>query len=170
MIPPFTSDGVLPPTDDSLPYPCTRAEMEERLVLAFPDSGWRRFLFDNWDLLRTSVAEICPRTRWWVWGTLVTSRKSAFRDDLAVVNTIAIVPFSDLPHNVGQRQLLQSSIAYAELRHHVDAALVFDFPVGDPRRLGADEALTKWRRHGSRNIVDDDTREQIPAGYIEVLP
>ncbi len=139
-------------------------------MLDFVDSAWRRHLFDQWDLLRMSVAVICPNTRWWLWGTLVTSRVTAFQGGLATVNAVAIIAASELPHDEGQRELLTRSIGFAEQQHRVDADLVFEFPVGDTRSLMTDEALAKWRRRASRNIVDDETRDQVDAGYIEVLP
>ncbi len=169
MIPPFTTDGVLPASTDASPYRCTRAEMEQRFVLDLHSPTWRRALYDGWDLLRASIVEISPSSRWWVWGTLITARAEPLFGDLALVDAAVIIPASELPNEPSRRALLAASVQSAQTLHRVDARVVYQFDISDKRRPATDAALKRWRSQGSRNIVNDGTREQIPAGFIEVL-
>jgi hypothetical protein len=110
-----------------------------------------------------------PGARWWIWGSLVTSRIEPLFGDLATLNAAVIVPAADFAATP-QRLLLVASVRSAEELHRVEADIVVELAPEDPDREATDIQLKRWRSHGSRNIIDDRTRNQIPAGFIEVLP
>lgn len=166
MIPVFTPEGVLPPSPDGQPYICTRDEAEEHLVLALGDTPWRRSLFDEWDLLRGSIAVVVPSARWWLWGSLVTAMPEPLFGERATVNTAVVVHPAGLPADPAALGLLASSVHSALSLHRVDAKLI----VAANHRDARAHELQVWRRRASRAIVDLESREMIPSGFIEVLP
>ncbi len=169
MLAPLDSSGVLPPTPGREPYRSDVTEVEERFVTAFADQIWRRVLFDQWDLLRLSVAAIAPTARWWLWGSLLTSRSMPlFGETLAVTEAAVFIPESELP-DAPHLGLLLASAQTAEGMHRVRVHdVVFEVPATHPGRLAVDLATEKLRSRASRNIVDDSTKELIDAGFVEV--
>lgn len=170
MIPAFTPSGVLPPSSDGTPYQCSRDEMEQRFVIEFDSPDWRRVLFDGWDLLRNSIAELAPSARWWIWGSLITTVEEPLFGDRASVNALVIVPMPDIPQTPERLALLLGSVHSAEELHRVDAALVLELPTSHAGHHVTTDELRFWRRRSTVTIVDITTREMVPAGFIEVMP
>lgn len=170
LLPPFTSAGVLPPTADGSPHTCSRDEVEQHFVTAFPDAAWRRSLFDGWDLLRSSIAQLVPDARWWLWGSLITAVPEPLFGQRAVVRAVVLTELSRLPRDRAALNLLVGSVFSAEDLHRVDASLWISYPPGDSRRPAAEHDLRTWRHQAGQAIVDLESREMIPAGFIEVQP
>ena len=170
LLPRFNDSGVLPPAPDGSPYLCSRDEVEQHFVINFGDALWRRTLFDGWDLLRSSIAQLVPNARWWLWGSLITATPEPLFGDRAFTRGVVLIDLADLPRDSPARNLLAGSVFSAEQLHQVDASLWVGYPTHDPRRRAADDDLRNWRHQASRAIVDLQSREMIPAGYIEVQP
>ena len=170
MLPPFTSEGVLPPTADGAPYPGSRDEVETQFVIGLGNPPWRRALFDGWDLLRSSVAQLVPSARWWLWGSLITNVPEPLFGHRATLRAVVRVDIEALPRTAGGLALLVASIHSAETLHRVDASLAIGYPPHDPRSPDAVADLANWQHQAGRAIVDLQSREMIPAGFIEVQP
>ena len=164
LLPPFTTDGVLPPTPDGTPHVCTRDEVDRHFVAAFGNAPWRRTLFDGWDLLRSSIAQHVPSARWWLWGSLITAIPEPLSGERATVSAVLHIDTEALPSAASGLGLLGASVHSALHLHSVDTHLLIHRP-----SLAPDE-LALWARRASQAIVDPQSREMIPAGYIEVQP
>ncbi len=153
MIPVFTPEGVLPPSPDGQPYICTRDEAEEHLVLALGDTPWRRSLFDEWDLLRGSIAVVVPSARWWLWGSLVPAMPEPLFGERATVRAVVLVPSTALPNDRAALTLLLGSVHSAATLHRVDTSLSIDYPPSDVRRWLAETDRETWRRRITRSSI-----------------
>ena len=169
MLPEFNRDGVLPPTANGRPYRCTLEALEARFVDGFKGAAWRRVLFQGWDLLRQSVSADAPTSRWWLWGGFVSAREEPLFGESETLDALLIVAASDARDPVALARIEAAWRSAPEL-HRVDVHnVVFEFPEGDDRSVVTEAAIDKYRSRATRVIMNDVTRQQVAAGFVEVL-
>lgn len=170
MIPGFDERGLLPPPPQDHGYTCTPIEVEQRFVLDLGSPGWRRELFQGWDLLRGTVAQLVPSACWWLWGCFVSNHAEPLYGEDQDLSSLVLLPTDDLP-TPEQVAMLFQWLQGARTTHGVDVAIVFGFPEGHPDHLETMDALEmKWRPRALSNVADHITRELVPAGFLEVVP
>lgn len=171
MLPPFDSNGLLPPTPHGEPYVCTVDEVRRHFVDDLGAPAWRVALFEGWDLVRRGVGLLVPSSRWWLWGCFVSSHPEPVFGQFETVQALVICPAVDLPQSDHEVAMLLNFIASAQEHHHVDLTAVYEFPLDHPAQLDAVDALEfKWRPRATRNIGDHVTKMLVPAGFVEVQP
>jgi hypothetical protein len=169
MLPDFTPEGLLPPTEHGLPYRCTRDEIYERFVVDRGSPDWRVRLFEGWDLVRLAVADVVPSATWWLWGCFVSSHELPLFGADETVSSIVILPAREVLREAHRRALLVEFLQSAEENHRVDVGIVYDFDTDHPDHLETIEALEfNWRPRASQGIADHATRELVDAGFLEV--
>jgi hypothetical protein len=170
MIPPFTPEGLLPPTEHNRPYGCTRDEVRERFVVERGSTPWRVQLFEGWELVCNVVADIVPGAIWWVWGCFVSAHEDPLFGEAESLSTIVILPFRQLPSEPHRLALLLDFLHGAEERHRVDVGIVYAYDPDHPgyvaQTVGALEF--KWRPRAGMGVADHTSKELVPAGYLEV--
>ena len=80
-IPPFNSDGLLPPGR----YSCSVSDVEQYFVVGYPTSQTRRGLFDGWAQYRTTLGAIVPLTAEWIGGGFVENKEDPSDLDLCAL-------------------------------------------------------------------------------------
>lgn len=170
MIPEFDERGLLPAPPLGHGYTCTPAGVEQRFVVDLGSPRWRVDLFRGWDLLRGTVAQLVPTASWWLWGCFVSNHLEPLYREFQDLSSLVTLPVHDLPSTEQGTMLLQW-LQDARSTHRVDVATVFGFPVDHSEHLETVDALEmKWRPRALSNVADHDTRELVPAGFLEVLP
>jgi hypothetical protein len=168
MIPEFGPGGLLLPNEQSLPYQCTLEEVERRLVTDMGSPAWRVRLFQGWATVRSSVHELVPTARWWLWGCFVSNHPDPLWGSDEVLSSLVILPADEMPE-AGIASMLISYLQLARTEDAVDAAWVVDFPNGSEESLDTIEAIEfKWRPRAAVGIADHSSMELSPAGYLEI--
>lgn len=171
MIPPFAPTGLLPPGPLDAGFVCTRDEVLDRFATPHAIPGWRKALFEAWDLVREATAEVVPSAVWWLWGCAVSNHAEPLFGDDETLSAVVILPMTDLPVELPRRAMLIDFLRTAEVHHRVDVGIVYQFDSDHPDALFTVEALEwRWRRRASHGIADHVTRELVPAGFLEVQP
>ncbi len=170
MIPPFTPEGLLPPTDHGEPYACTRDEIEQRFVIERGSPQWRVTLFDGWDLVSVAVADLVPGATWWLWGCFVSAHEDPLFGDAESLSALVLLPVASMPASPGQRAVLVDFLHAAEQNYRVDVRIVFEYEREHPSYVDVtQEALEfRWRPSASLGVADHTTKELVPAGFVKV--
>jgi len=170
-LPPFQSDGLLPPNVADAPYVCRLDEVHQRLVVDRGKPPWRERLFEGWDQLRLIVADFNPATVWWLWGAFVSTAPEPLFGEHETISAAALMPAESMPAEVHRRAALRALLQRAEHEFYVDVIPIYDFPADHPDHLLTVEELElKVRPRASKGIADFSSKELVPAGYVEVRP
>jgi hypothetical protein len=154
-IPPFNSDGLLPPGR----YSCTASEVEQYFVVGYPTSQTRRGLFDGWAQYRTTLGALVPLTAEWIGGGFVENKENPSDLDVcallegSAVDALAPASRQALGLLMGQ---------HARSLYGCDAHPLIIYPEGHPNHSDYLRVRGYW---------DDwwgQTRGKQSKGYLEV--
>jgi len=157
MIPPFTSDGVLPPGR----YTATPSEVEQRFVLLFPTSMTRSGLFDGWMRRREELLDLVEVETEWIDGSFVTAKRDAGDIDIVTLIRQDVLDALQVPHR--QRVFLLVTGVNPQLVYGCHSFLLGVCDEGDAQFDNYLHRRGYWDRWWSRFNDKPDYK-----GYLEV--
>lgn len=172
MIPPFTTDGLLPPSLDGRGHECSPTDVRQRFVDDLDAPAWRVSLFEGWNEIRAGVSRLVPESRWWLWSCFVSNHPVPLFGEAETLEALVILPVQSVPTSDAELSLLSAALDPGRAQNvlRVVLAVVYEHPPNHPDRIESIEALEyKWRPRAILNVADHNSRDLVPAGFLEVV-